>query len=150
MHTYLSADFIKFFIPLSGAVIAWYLAEYRKRASEEYIRKEERYRELILALRGFYIGSEDPAQRQAFLDQVRMCWLYCPDEVITCAYAFLLSVHAQMTSDDRTKEMALGRVMSAIRNDLISRRIVKATLLTATDFRHFGISDAGISVGSKE
>jgi hypothetical protein len=47
-------DFWKFTIPVIGAVAAWYLNERRKRAWEEYEKKERNYQELIKALKGFY------------------------------------------------------------------------------------------------
>ena len=53
MTNFLSADFLKFFIPLAGAVIAWFLNARRQRAWEEYGRKEERYSEPLKNLSGF-------------------------------------------------------------------------------------------------
>lgn len=128
-----------------GAVGAWVINEKRKRASEEYQRKEERYRELLGALRGFYITDRDPRAVQTFLDQLNLCWLYCPDNVIRSAYAFVDTVSTGVLRTDEEKELAVGELVAAIRHDLVSRRIVKRTRLSAADFRHLAASDLGIS-----
>ncbi len=72
-----------------GAASAWLLDRKQRRVTEEYQRNEERYRELLLALPGFYVGNLKTERREAFLNQVNLCWLYCSDEVIKKAYAFL-------------------------------------------------------------
>ncbi len=41
------------FIPLITAVIVWYANERSKRLWEQYVRKEENYKQLLKALRGF-------------------------------------------------------------------------------------------------
>ena len=53
LQTLLTADFLKFFLPLLGAAIAWFVNEHRKRVWEEYHRKEARYQELLRTMRGF-------------------------------------------------------------------------------------------------
>lgn len=79
----ISADFLKFFLPLIGAIIAWYTNEWRKRLTDQYQRKETNYRELIKSLRGFYNEETDAKKlRLDFLYQLNNSWLYCPDEVI--------------------------------------------------------------------
>lgn len=60
MQDLLSADFLKFFVPLAGAVLAWFMNERRRRAWEEYLRKEERYRALLRTLSGFYKHAASP------------------------------------------------------------------------------------------
>jgi hypothetical protein len=71
-------------------VLAWWLNERRKRQAEEYARKEESYRGLMLSLRGFYASAEDLALKQEFVNQLALCWLYCADEVIIKANAFVV------------------------------------------------------------
>lgn len=136
MSDFLSADFLKFFLPFAGGVIAWFVNESRRRSWEEYQRKEERYRELLRTLRGFYISAQDRVLKQAFLEQVNLCWLYCPDEVLQRAYAFLSTVHTGATHSDPEKEKAAGELIAAIRRDLLSRKVVKRTQLGASDFKH--------------
>ncbi|MDE2149259.1 MAG: hypothetical protein KGJ55_05370 [Gammaproteobacteria bacterium] len=136
-----SVDFWKFALPLSGAVVAWFVNEWRKRVLEQYQRKEERYRELVHCLRGFYVSAQGPDDLKGkFLDELNLCWLYCPDDVIRKAYAFLETVQAGRNEPDEVKEKAVGEFVSALRNDLLSRRLTRRTSLTAKDFRHLGVS----------
>ena len=132
-------DYLKFFIPLVGAVLAWVANEWRKRGWEEYQRKEDRYQELIKSLKGFYLTSWSPEESKAhknhFIDQLNLCWMYCPDDVIRKAYAFIDSVHTGQASTDEKKEKALGELMLAIRKDLIDRKVLSKTTLKHEDFR---------------
>ena len=71
-----------------------------------------------------------------FLDQLNICWLYCPDEVIKKAYTFLETVNTNQKQNDLVKENAAGDFVLSIRRDLLSRKLVKKTKLLATDFKH--------------
>lgn len=140
MGQFLDPDFIKFFIPLGGAVIAWFINEYRKQKSDEYQKKEMRYLELMKALKGFYVSAfSDPKQsillKRNFLDHLEQCWLYCPDDVIQKGYAFLATVHTEKQSNDAQKEAALGEFVLAIRRDLLSHGFLRKSKLTAQDFK---------------
>lgn len=131
-------DFWKFSLSLLaaiGAVIAWLIDHRQKRAWEEYQRKEERYRELLLALPGFYEGSARPQLKQTFLDQVNLCWLYCSDDVIRKIYAFISTVHADRKTGESQTGNPLGELILAIRRDLLSRPVVKRTQLQPEDFK---------------
>jgi hypothetical protein len=134
MDEYLSPEFLKFVIPLIGAILAWFINEWRKRSLEEYQRKEERYRQLILALKGFYEGQQDSKLKQEFIDQFNLCWLYCPDEVIKKGYVFLNSF---ITENKIDKHTALGEFIAEIRRDLILRHVARKTNLTGKDYGHF-------------
>ena len=142
MIEFLSPDFLKLFLPLIGGIIAWLANESRKRAWEEYKRKEEKYLNLISALKGFYISAEPENAKilkQRFLDQLDTCWLYCPDDVIKKGYAFLSTVHtdAKHKGLDLEKEKALGEFILAIRKDLFGKRFLffKRTSLLPDDFK---------------
>ncbi|MEX2281632.1 MAG: hypothetical protein WEE89_03985 [Gemmatimonadota bacterium] len=124
-------------MPLAGGVIAWFVNESRKRSWEEYQRKEERYRELLRTSRGFYVGQEDSLLKAAFLEQIALCWLYCPDEVIRKAYVFLEAVKTGSNSTTQQRDAAFGDFVAAIRADLLSRKLVKKTSLSGKDYRHF-------------
>lgn len=132
-------EYLKIFVPLFVAAAAWIANEWRKRRWEEYQRKEDRYQELIKALKGFYVSSwskeESKLLKNQFIDQLNLCWMYCPDEVIHKAYAFIDSVHTGQKSTDDEKEKALGELVLAIRKDLISQKVLKSTLLDSRDFR---------------
>lgn len=145
MDKFLEPDFIMFFIPLAGAVIAWFLNEYRKQKSDEYQRKEARYLELLRALKGFYVSAfsdvNDSVQlKRHFLDQLDQCWLYCPDEVIKKGYAFLATVHTDKISSDSDKEQALGALVVAIRNDLLSHGVMRKSALKAENFKIYYVT----------
>ena len=131
-----SVDFWKFVVPLTGAVIAWFLNEWRKRIWEQYQRKEDQYKKLIRCLQGFYVKTGNPELKAEFLQQLNICWLYCPDEVLRKAYAFLDSVHTDRIKSEETKEEAMNEFILSIRKDMLSRRLVKKTELEQKDFRH--------------
>lgn len=123
-------------LTLIGGLVTWYLNERSKRIYEEYKRKEERYSELIRSLRGFYVDSLNKELKTEFLNQLNLCWMYCPDEVIHKAYNFLLMVHTDQKHSDEEKEKAVGELMVAIRKDLISRKPLGKTNIRPEDFRH--------------
>jgi len=136
-----SVEFWKFAAPLFGAVIAWFVNEWRKRVWEQYQRKEESYKELVNCLKGFYVGAENANELKAeFLSQLNRCWLYCPDEVIKKGYSFLDTVHTNKESSDEVKEKAMGDFVAAIRKDLLSRSLVRKTSLSSDDFRHLKVN----------
>ena len=140
MHTsmveFLSADFLKFFVPLVGAVSAWFLNERRRRAWEEYLRKEERYRELLRTLTGFYGHASDPEVRRQFLEEYKRCFLYCGDEVIRAANLAMEGMveGTQLPNEERLER--IGDLVLAIRRDLLRRTLTRSTALTHKDFRH--------------
>jgi hypothetical protein len=134
-----SVDFWKFAAPLLGAVVAWFTNEWRKRVADQYQRKEANYKELIKSLRGFYVGvANADALKVEFLNQLNMAWLFCPDDVIKKGYTFLDTVPAKAAHDDAQKEGSLGEFVAALRHDLLSRKLVRSTKLTASDFKHLG------------
>lgn len=121
---------------LVAGFITLFINERNKRNQQEYKRKEERYIELVNALRGFYVESIDQEKREEFLRQVNLSWLYCPDEVIQTAYNFLMMVHTDQEHQDAEKEKAVGEFILAVRMDLIGRKPVKSTSLKPEDFKH--------------
>lgn len=137
-------DFLKFFIPLGGAAIAWIWNERRKRIFDEYERKEKKYTILIDCLQGFYSYMTGQPQgrelKEQFLLELNKCWLYCPDEVIRKAYSFLEKVHTDGKYPDEVKERAAGELILAIRQDIVSRKPVRKTTLTAADFKHLKVN----------
>ena len=131
-----AVEFLKIFIPALVAVGVWYLNESRKREWQGYERKENRYVELIRAFEGFYVRSEEQSLKNEFIRQKNLCWLYCPDEVIRAADAFLYTVKVGVNSSKETKERVAGEFFLALRRDLLSRKLVKKTSLTSADYRH--------------
>jgi hypothetical protein len=137
-------DFLKFFLPLAGAAFAWFWNERSRRISDEYERKEQKYAVLIECLQGFYShvsgGQRGRELKAQFLSELNKCWLYCPDEVIGKAYAFLEKVHTDGQYPDEMKERAVGELILAIRIDLLSRKPVRKTKLSPSDFKHLRVN----------
>ncbi len=127
-------------LTILAGFITWGLNERGKRLTEEFQRKEEKYKELIRCLRGFYVGSDDRDLKSEFINQLNLCWMYCPDEVIQKAYQFLGTVHTSPSLTNMTKENAVGELILVIRQDLIGRKRFKKTELTSSDFQHLNVT----------
>ncbi|HRK76954.1 MAG TPA: hypothetical protein PLQ95_00310 [Thiobacillus sp.] len=136
MTEFLSADFLKVFVPLLGAVAAWFLNERRRRAWEEYLRKEERYRELLRTLTGFYSYASDSEVRRQFLEEYKQCFLYCSDEVIKAANLAMEGMVEGTHLPNEERLQRIGDLVLAIRRDLLRRTLTSKTALTHEDFRH--------------
>lgn len=119
-------------IPLVGAIAVWCLNELAKRRWERYKRKEERYVSLLNSLRGFYVSPQDAKQKERFLEEFRLAWLYCPDKVIKAGNAFLATLAIGAKCSDQEKESALAGFVLALRNDLNS-----STKLKVDDHRNW-------------
>ena len=133
MEILTSPDFWKIAVPALAAIIAWFFNERTKLVWEQYKRKEEKYKELLRCIRGFYVSSQDAEVKAQYVHQSNVLWLYAPDHVVQANNAFLDKV--QTGAPD--KELAFGEVVLLARKDLLSREIVRDTKLTANDFRHF-------------
>lgn len=127
-------DYLVIIISLIIAIGTWVINEIFKRKWEEYRRKEERYRILLETSRGFYSEKEKDELKIAFINQVGLCWLYCPDKVIKKANDFLQksSTDSNNSPEDVTK--AFQEFILVIRNDLLERKIVKNTSLSSDEF----------------
>jgi hypothetical protein len=109
-------DYWKIAVPLFTAIIAWLANEWRKQAWETFLRKETYYKSLLSTIDAFYGGQV--GGRAEFLKQIQLCWLYCPDEVIRKAYAFLGAVHENFTGTQEQRETAARELVVAIRRDM--------------------------------
>jgi len=128
-------DFWKIFIPAISAIIAWHLNEKSKRLHEEFIRKEERYRNLLNALGGFYSKSENKQElRKKFLKELELAWLYCPDEIIDSINSFLEDLKKDKSTED-SRRLAIKNIIFSMRKDLLSRKIIKKTRLKANNYK---------------
>lgn len=136
-----SIEFWKIALPALGAILAWWFNERTKRLWEQYKRKEESYKNLILGLRGFYQGIDNIELKSKFLGEVNLCWLYAPDEVIQKAYNFLDTTNVQREPiSQEAKKQAAGALVLAIRKDLLSSKLVRDTELNSGDFKHLGVT----------
>jgi len=138
----------KFFVGLVGSVSAfcwsvfvWAKSQSQQRAQEEFTRKEKLYRELLVSVSAFYKGNTAVSSK-AFLEQVRLAWLYAPDDVIAKLYRFTSTQKADLaaTTQDLEGARMLAELVAAIRLDLF-RTIKKQSRLTAADFQHLSALD---------
>jgi hypothetical protein len=133
-------EFLNFFLPLGGAVIAWFWNERKKRAWDEYQRKESNYKELILAMKGLYPSTDAHEGKQLkskFIHQISLCGLYPPDNVILALNRFIDAINLSADEPGRREKLeeAWGSFMLAIRKDLVSHRITRTTELKSKDFK---------------
>ena len=149
MEVISSIDFWKFAAPLFGAILAWIANEWRKQYWELYKRKEESYKELLKSVRGYYDGAVDENLKAEFLQQLDLCWLYCPDDVIKKGYEFLHLIQTDVKATDSQRSHALGKFVSAIRKDIYPKKriILKRkiglkgkTNLTEEDFKIYRVN----------
>ena len=122
-------DWLKIIIALASVVVAWLLNEHAKLRWEKRLRKEERYKAFHESIRGFYVASQDTEQKEQFLQELRLAWLYCPDDVIKAGNAFLRTVATGAHCSDEEKERVLAEFVIALRRDLHGRK----TKLTVED-----------------
>ncbi|MBN1862161.1 MAG: hypothetical protein JW790_00755 [Dehalococcoidales bacterium] len=137
---------VSLWVPIVVAIIAavsGYLVrgfdKRKEREAEEYRRKEERYINLILCLRGLVVSSENKALREKFLDELNLAWLYCSDDVISKINSLMCLIPVGGSTKGKTASTeeimtAFGGLFLAIRKDLISRKLIKKTDLKNTDF----------------
>jgi len=129
-------DFWKIFIPAIAGIIAWRWNEKSKRLHEEFIRKEERYRNLLQALEGFTPTNKNKQElREKFLKELKLAWLYCPDEVIISVNTFIKKMNEE-NSTQNDLSLAIKEIIFSIRKDLLSRKVIKNTKLKSTDYQH--------------
>lgn len=116
-------------IAASWATISWNLNLREKRRTDEYVRKEQVYRDIVKELQSLY-RSDNPEEKERFIEQTRVTWIYCPDDVVRELNASLDTLVKVPAPSDPQKE-ALGRAVAAMRKDLMP-----GTKLTGDDFRH--------------
>ena len=118
------------FVPFAGGLVVWALNQRSRLKWEVRVRKEERYRAFLESIRGFYEASQDQIKKDCFLDEMRLVWLYCPDDVIRAGHAFLDTVAVGKKSSDEEKEQALAEFVLSLRRDIHGK-----TELTIKDHR---------------
>lgn len=89
-------------------------------------------------IRGFYVSTHNKKQKDEFLKQLNRAWLYCPDHIIIKGYAFLTTVHTDNKFTDNQKEIALGELIIALRQDLLPKKmfVLSRTKLKSKDFKN--------------
>lgn len=138
----------KFFVGLSCSIAAWCWSVFvwaksqsQQRAQDDYNRKEKLYRELLVSVSAFYKGGT-AVTAASFLEQVRLAWLYAPDEVVSKLYAFLSTQKAELPQVERDLggQQTLAALVAAIRSDLFAT-VKRKSYLTAAEFQHLTAID---------
>ena len=115
-------DVLKLSIPVLLALFGWLLNESSKRYWQRRKRKEARYIALLKSLPGFY-DNANPAtakdDKERFLEQQSVGWLYCPDSIIRQIYTFLDHV---MRGEKKKAEKEVGEIVFLMRKDLLGKR----------------------------
>jgi hypothetical protein len=142
----------KFLLGAVGAIGAWLWSvstwsesQKLQRAQTEYLRKEQLYRELLKSMVGFYDRQAQPTGAtgvSSFLELSRLAWMYAPDDVVRAIEEFLKT---QMGSEPsapaspkvREGELALAKVVLALRSDLLATAKRPVTQLLPGDFGHY-------------
>jgi len=117
-------------VPFAGGLIIWALNQRSKLHWEIRSKKEERYRVFLETIRGFYAASQDREAKDRFLNEMRLAWLYCPDDVIRSGHTFLDTIATGRQSSDKDKEHALAEFELSLRRDIHGK-----TTLTVKDHR---------------
>lgn len=121
------ADVLKLSVPVALAKSCWLLNEHSKRQWERHKRKEDRYIALLTALKGFYVSADPQTatiDKNMFIQQLSLAWLYCPDSVIRNGYRFLESAETGVCEADEEKERSVGELVLCMRNDPLGRRLL--------------------------
>ena len=120
-----------------GSAISWHRSQAQKRRQDEYNRKESLYRALLGALAVFYAGRSSEGGASPFVDQVRLAWLYAPDEVMHKLYAFLNTQKEGIPASEKNEagRRTMAEVVAAMRTDLF-QTVKRETTLSADDYQH--------------
>ena len=90
------------------AAYTWHLNENSKRSAREYRQKEDRYTKLI---EGLNVRSQ-----KEFKNDLNLCWLYCPDDVIRLATDYYVALE---NGTEEKIEATAGELIHAIRKDAL-------------------------------
>jgi hypothetical protein len=124
-------------ITIISSIIIWAITERNKRRQELYYRKEEKYSQLIKSIKGFTIDQDSRQLKSEFLNQLDLCWMYCPDSVIKIAYKFLSMLNPERSKEPNQEELKekISELVLAIRKDLLNNKNLKKTELTSKDYK---------------
>jgi hypothetical protein len=129
-------------LALLGASCAYTKTQKDRLADESYARREERYQNLVATVPAFRAGHRDCAGRNAFLQELNQCWLYCSDEAIRAAKRFLDMTKSGRPETDEPRAAAIGEFMLIVRKDLLSRKAISQnTTLRADDYELLYVRD---------
>ena len=128
--------------PFLAAITAWYLNEAFKRRHEMRKNKEERYFAFLESAGALYSPYEHKELKDKFFRELRLAWLYCPDEIIKKCNTFLAfgkkGSNASPEENEKFEESMFDFIL-ALRKDIYSSK----TKLTIDDYEFWHTYDAG-------
>ena len=146
MEKFVIVDFWAIVGPMVAILLSWFLNEWAKRDFAQRQKKEENYRKLLLHLRCFYrninnagkTGCDINKEKEKFIVEMSICWLYSSDDVIKKGNMFLDAVEDNSNVSNEGKKKAMGNFVAAIRKDNLHWSLSKwkKTELTGNDFKH--------------
>ena len=122
--------------PFVAVILTWGLNEWNKRREERRKNKEERYTTFLATSNGFYTSTENTSLlKNEFIKELRLAWLYCPDDVIKKGNAFIQTVQTGRPHSDFEKERAFFEFVIVLRKEIYGK-----TELTQDDHHLWGDS----------
>jgi hypothetical protein len=94
-------------------------------------QKEERYKSMLISIKGFYASSQNQKLKEKFIEEMTMAYLYASDRVIQTANKFLDTVKMKAEpSSDEDKRKALAILIIAMRKDLKKTKLLESEFQT--------------------
>ncbi len=110
-----------------------YLSQRQEIALKKHNEKIERYTKLLQAMSGFY-GKGVKEDKEKFLEEYRIAWLFASDDVILSINEFFKVIDSktrgEFTGDEQL--IALSKVVCNIRKDIMKNE----TKLLPENFKH--------------
>ena len=121
-------------MPIVIGFYQWKIEQRNKRNYDLYIKKEELYVNLLNNIQGFYNGFIDSYKQEAFINNMQVAWLYCPDEVILACNEFLIAINNKSKNIE-----VVNKLILSMRKDLLNNNYIKKTTLTEVNFLNVSI-----------
>lgn len=120
----------------AGVFALWELTEAEQKRLEwdQHTRKAEIYADILKSMDGFFENADrQRGKKDEVLRALRLCELYCPDDVVRAGNAFLGTVAVGANASEEEQQRALAAFRLGLRRDL-----QPATGLAIEDFRTWG------------
>ena len=103
-----------------GGILSWLYNEIQKRRIKLLTEKEKRYENLIRLIRSLGETDDNIVNGNKFIVEFQLCWMYCPDNIITSGNQFLDSMNREKVEIDQNNINKLkGEFILELRKDLM-------------------------------
>ena len=103
-----------------GGILSWLYNEIQKRRIKLLTEKEKRYENLIRLIRSLGETDDNIVKGNEFIVEFQLCWMYCPDNIITSGNQFLDSMNREKVEMDQNNINKLkGEFILELRKDLM-------------------------------